>query len=694
MGFHKLVNTHLFSEAANDFRRNGGRYTTAPRGSREYFEYWNMWEERCRVGMKIGDLWIPGRNVFYLNFFPIWKVPDSIAAEHLKESRDSHGKLGRRTAEKILDFPKFWEVHYEWWNFKHIAWNGGTFMGINSPGGKHMGVAKARGAGFSYLEASDGIYNYNFIDGSKSYYFAGTQPYLDQDGILNKVQAGLDFINDNIPYWKKNRQKKDTVMHQRASYIDEFGVERGSMSEIIGQVVDNPNKTRGKRGLKATFEEGGSFPKLKSALQIAMGSMKAGAFYVGQITVLGTGGEEGPSIEGLEDVFYDPDSWDMLAFNNVWEEGYEGSQCGLFVPSWRVNDAFMDKDGNVAIKEAFAYEEKVRNQKRKSKDPRAIDRFNAEYPQVPSEAFQRLTFNMFPVAEIDAQIRRIKTDPAIKNLIRQGKLHRGEKGVQFVPDQIGTRSVWEYPHKKSDDLTGAIMIYEQPHRMKDGHVPGEIYSVVIDPYYKEESEDTTSLFVAYVVKHYNQIDPISEGLIVASYIGRPFDITHAYSQAFMLSDYYGGAMIQSEVAGGGQGIIDYARVNQLLHKLEYEPEMLHNKDFYKPGKNRTIFMNMPTEKKRLGLTYLADWTKHTRGHDEKGNPILNIHRIYDLGFLQEMKKFNKDGNFDRISAMVIAMFMLKEKVAISYETAQEESDFYNRELFRQEVSNSGTITYA
>ena len=403
MGFHNLVNTAQFQEAANDFRRNNGRYTTAPRGSRDYFEYWELQEKRSREGYKIGNLWIPGRMYFWLNFFPIWKVPDEIAAKALAEARDVKGKISTRTAEKIFDFPKFWEIHYEWWNFKHIAWNGGTFMGIQSPGGKHVSVAKTRGSGFSYLEACDGVYNYNFIPGSKSFYFAGAQPYLDQDGILSKVQPALDFINDNIPFWKQNRQKKYGVMHQKASYIDEFGVERGSLAEIIGQVVDDPNKTRGKRGRKATFEEFGSFPKSKQALEIAMGSMRDGSFNVGQITVGGTGGEEGPGIEGLEDVFYDPESWDMLGFPNIWEEGYEATECGLFVPAWRANSAFMDADGNVDTKKAIQYDNLERAKKKKSKDPRALDRRKAEYPQFPGEVFQRLTFNMFPVAEIDAQ---------------------------------------------------------------------------------------------------------------------------------------------------------------------------------------------------------------------------------------------------------------------------------------------------
>lgn len=696
MSFHRLVNTRLFSEAATDFHKNGGRYTTAPRGSREYFEYWKEQERRCRDGYKVGDTWIPGRYYFYLNFCPMFKVPDEVALAVFKEAQTGKGAISKRTSEKIFDFPRFMETQYEWSMFRHIAWFGGSFMGIQSPGGKHISATKTRGAGWSYIEAADGVYNFNFIKGSKSYYFAGTEAYLTGDGILTKVQPMLDWINEHSPYWLQNRQKKNTLMHQKASFIDDFGVEKGSMAEIIGQVVDNPNKTRGKRGRKIVFEEGGSFPNLKSALEIAMGSIRDGSLYVGQVSVFGTGGEEGPSIEGLEDVFYDPDSWDMLAFPNVWEEGLESDTCGYFVPCWRANMVMMDQDGNVAMKEAIAADDIERDKKKKSKDPKALDRRKAEYPRTPAESFQRLTFNMFPIAEIDQQIKVLKHNKAVQALIRHGKLYRNEKGVEFIPDFENVRPVKEYPHKKDDDLTGAITIVERPFKDQNGHTPQGLYSLVIDPYYKEESADLTSLFSVYVIKHYNNVDPVSEGLPVAWYIGRPQELHYAYEQAFLLADYYGFANIQSEIAGGGQGIIDYARERQLLHRLESEPNTLNNKEYTKETGARSIFMNMPTEKKRLGLTYLADWTKHVRGHDDKGNPILNIHRIYDLGLLQEMRRFNPEkGNFDRISSMILAMFMLKDKVNKAMDQAQEDNDFYDRELFGASVADqSGVTSYA
>ena len=668
MAFHHLVNTQYFSEAANDFRKQG-TYTRAPRGSREYAEYWELQEERCRNGYKVGGLWIPGRYYGYLNFARISKVPDHIALAAYNEARDKNGRVSKRTADKIMDFPRFWEIDYEWFSFKHLAWNGGNFMGINSPGGKHICCLKTRGAGFSYKEAWDGVYNYNFIDGSKSYYFAATEGYLTKDGILNKVEPMLDFINQEIPRWKQNRQQNNTLMHQKASYIDDEGEKRGSNSEIYGTIVNNPNKTRGKRGKKIVFEEFGSFPNGKKALEISLGSLRDGDFYVGQATCFGTGGEEGVSIEALDDVFNNPVAWDMLAFPNVWESGSTGTECGYFVPCFRANNAYIDKDGNVDTDAAIRSDDDERAKKKESKDPKALDARKAEYPRTPSEALQRLTNTTFNIAQIDAQIRRVTNNKSIQALIRHGELTRDPEstdalgGVIFtIQSKEDAKPILDYPHKNGADLKGCTTIYERPFRDLNGKVPPGIYQIVFDPYVIEDAKDKTSLFAIYVVKQDNSIDPSFAGLPVANWVGRPTKLARCYENLFMLADYYN-CNVQGEIAGGGQGVIDYARTNKLLHKVDFEPDMLVSKEQSSDAKlgNRKYLMAMPVERKMLAVTYMDDWHMSQRGILENGNPTYNIHNIYDLGLLREMRKFGS-GNTDRVSAMLLAMFMLKNNI--------------------------------
>lgn len=694
MGFHRLANTAYFREAANDFIRNGGYYTKAPRGSREYHEYWDMWERRCADGMKVADLWIPGRHLFYLNFSPIMKVDDGRLSDMIKEARDKRGNLGRMTSEKIFSFPRFYEIDYEWYNFKDIAWNGGTFMGIHSDGAQHIGCAKARGAGFSYKEASDGVYNFTFIPRSKSYYFAGLEQYLSTDGILNKAKDMLDFINDHCPEWAQNRMKSDQVMRMKASFIDSSGVERGNFSEIIGIVVDNPNKTRGKRGRKVTFEEFGSFKNGKKALSVCLGSIQDGGVVTGQISAFGTGGEEGPSIEALEEVFSNPREYNMLAFPNVYEEGMEGTEIGYFVPVYRTNPMFMDDDGNTDMKANVEYEMAQREIQSKKPDPKELDRYCAEYPMYPSEVFQRITINPFKVKQLKAQEQRILKSSVIQALLRYGEFIRDEHGnLEFAPmPKSEARPIENYPHTKDDNLEGCHTIVEPPFRDAMGNVPERMYKVVFDPFYKEETEDISSLFCCKVIKMYNNLDPVNGGMPVAWWRGRPQDLDRAYEALFDLAEYYN-CGVQGEIAGGGQGVLDYATRNKLLEKVSFELEGDSNKEF-KVTKNRKYLMNMPTERKRIGLTYVIDWHKQIRGVDEKGRKILTLHRYYDIVGIREMIKFNGKRNADTISTLVVGMFELREEVYRAEKEQEQErkEDFYSRELFPSDESSTYETT--
>lgn len=717
MSFHNLVNTSYFSEAANDFRRNGKQYTTAPRGSRDYYDYWELHEDRCMNGYRVGDIWIPGRYYFYLNFFPMDKIADEDAAKayfQFKKVQDQRLR-GQKidypiiTAKKDMDFARFTEVGYEWFMFKHIAWHGGEFMGIKSPGGRHQGALKSRGAGFSYSEACDGVYNYTFLDGSKSYYFAGNEDYLIKDGILNKVEPGLDFINEYILPWKKNRGKKNTLMHQKASWLDDKGVEQGvdgKISEIIGVIVDNPNKTRGKRGRKIVFEEGGSFRKLKEALEISLGSIRDGSAYVGQVAVFGTGGEEGPGIEGLEDIFGSPEAWDMLIFPNVWEAGMENEQCGYFVPCWRVNNLAIDPEGNVDMDLAIDLEGVEREKKKKSTDPKAIDRRKAEYPTNPSEALMRLTVNNFPVDLIDQQIKRLKSDRTLLGKLRHGKfLDAKDRTVEFIPDPEAN-PLTKYPHTRNDDLSGCITIMEPPITRKEAdgveRVPGErgeMYFITVDPVQLEDAEDLTSLWAIYVWKLPNLYSSTNTSVPVAWFVGRPKQLETAWKIIFDLAKYYN-ALVQSEIAGGGQAIYTYAKNSVGKYLLEYIAFELgldtKEVDATELKRNRSYFMNMPTKVKEEGLKALVDWCTQIYGLDESGDHIINLHNVLDVGFLMEMKKFRNGRNADRVSQAILAMYMLNKGIQIYDQIKQTEEkvnkvSFFNRPKF---VDSQSTGEYA
>ena len=62
---------------------------------------------------------------------------------------------------------------------------------------------------------------------------------------------------------------------------------------------------------------------------------------------------------------------------------------------------------------------------------------------------------------------------------------------------------------------------------------------------------------------------------------------------------------------------------------------------------------------------------------------LRVLHAYDLALLDELIKYNRSGNFDRVSAMMVGMFHLKELYnrTISVEQSKESNSFFDRTFF-------------
>jgi hypothetical protein len=363
------------------------------------------------------------------------------------------------------------------------------------------------------------------------------------------------------------------------------------------------------------------------------------------------------------------------------------------------NGSFMDNDGNVNKEKAIAFEDEQRELKRQSKDPRDYDLRIAENPKVPSEALLRITSGIFPQAEILLQTNRVLRSKEIQGLLLHGEIKNNPgKGLEFFVKE-NAKPVINYPHKDGDDIRGCITMVERPLTTqihKNGKtitaIPDDVYVVVVDPYYKDEpkgKQSTISLGAVYVVKQTSIYFNNKTEQDVAWFVGRPGKTSDLFEIIMNLADFYN-AKIQCEISGGGQGLVDYARERKKLHKLMFEPIYINEKEVEKISKNRSFFMNIGTEEKRLGLQYLADDLKTVVGLDENGHEIMKLHYIYDLGYLQELKSFNEDGNFDRISAQIVKMFTLKERIQEKVKRKEKKPNtgiFGRRPLFQD--SNKG-----
>ena len=639
MAGSKFKNINRIRPAAVHFETYA-YYTNALPGTREYYDYWDTEKTRCLYGYTADEgtedaLYITGFHYFYLNYCPIDRAVDEVMPD------------GSIQSKRERTFPSFYDGDHDY--FTQIDKARST--------NRHMVVLKARRKGYSYKAGSMLARNYFFVKNSKNFVFAGQKEYLIGDGLLSKAWEFLSFIDDNTA-WAQPRLR-DREMSKMSGYkkkINGIEIEMGMKSQIMGvSLKDNPDKVRGKAGELVFFEEAGSFPGLLKAWEVTMPTMRQGAKTLGLMIAFGTGGTEGADFEAMEEIFYNPAAYDCMDYENIWDEGSMGTKCGYFVPIYKNLDGFIDVGGNSLRDKAIEHETNMRNKKKGAADAKSLDQYIAEHPFAPQEATLQVTANLFDVATLQEQYNYVKSR-GLQTLGTIGNLYYDKKGfVKFKMDG-DLKQITRYPHRREDDNTGGVVIYESPYKNEKQQVPRNMYVICHDPYGQNQSADSTSLGAAYVIKRPNNISS-PDDMIVASYVGRPKTTDDYNRNLFMLADYYG-CKIGFENDRGE--IIPYAKRYRKLHKLQEEFEMLDKKELRSKTVKRQYGMHMTEQRKRQGELYIRDWLITPRSTDADGKKTLNLHKIYDLAFLQELIKFNHKGNFDRVMAFMIGMYHTRE----------------------------------
>ena len=667
-----LANTGQFSLAAKHFLEHGF-YCGDPAGSAAYYEYWSEELRRCREGHTVGDVTITGHHYFYLNYVQI--------------------KLTDKTNRKVVSFPNFWDGDYEYFWLQEIARSGidpvdYKKLGLDThvseshmTGGKHLIVGKARRKGFSYKNAALVTNTFNTEHNSYTLLCAFDKKYLYPKGIMAMVTDNMNFLNEHTG-WAKRRQVVDKQNHRRASYLEYMSgqqVEKGYKSEVEAITFkDNPDAARDKDASIVIFEECGAFDNLKASYLATKPTVEDGGITTGQMILFGTGGDMSGGTIDFESMFYNPEAYNLLPITNIWDEGADHTTCGFFFPSYKNKIGHMDNNGNSDIAGARQSEEATREQiKRDSKDAGVLDKHITEYPFTPKEAFLQHTSNIFPTAQLLDWRNELVRSGMYKSLAVAGHLVQRDSGIKFLPDDR-LRPVSKFPTQRGDDTTGCIVIYQAPYQ-ENGGIPADMYIIAHDPYAQDGYGQ--SLGAAYVIKRVNAYSK-PDDMIVATYVGRPDSQDEYNNNLFLLAKYYN-ARIGFENDRGE--IIPYAKRHKLMNMLMPEVEIFDKTDNVRIRKlGRSYGMSMGSkERKGQAEIYLRDWLKTTRGKDENGGTKLNLHYVYDIALIDELIKYNRRGNFDRVSALMVGMFHLKDLHSREVQMVEQSSDtsFFDRAFF-------------
>ena len=636
----KIYNSKKFCEAAEFFKEHGC-YTLAPRGTTDYVRYWDRETERCLNGYVApdGDA-ITGYHYFYLNYSPIMLLQE-------KEYTDRYGNK-RTRRERVFDFPRFWDGDYHYFNAIEEAENEG----------KHMAVLKARQKGYSFKGASMLVRNYELIPGSKNFAVASEQKFLVGDGILTKAWQIMDFIDKNTA-WSKQRLTS-TRMERVSGYkvTDEFGkqTEQGYMSAITGITLKNdPERLRGTRGKLVLFEEGGKFPNLETAWRVEQPAVETDdgkAF--GLLIAFGTGGTEGASFDGLKNMFYNPDAFNILSFPNIWDDGRADTKCAFFSPSYMNMESvdengkqrFMDEDGNSfkekAIEELIAQRNVIKDG---GATQQSIDRFISERPTKPQEAVLELGKNIFPRKLLMDQLTRIRTNQKLRSMKHVvNLLWDGNGRVEAVEKKSG--DITTYHLKKDDKPEGSVVIWEYP--IEDP--PFGLYIAGCDPYDHDDSF-TNSLGSTFIFKRV-QAGEAWNDVIVAEYSGRPATAEEYYENVRKLLVLYNARLLFENER---KGIYPYFTNKHCDYLLADQPDKVITELFKDSKVQRRKGCHMTKQIRAYGEGLILEWLLDEY---EPGHP--NIERVFSEPLIEELIENDGVKNVDRLIALCMVMIYREE----------------------------------
>lgn len=676
------INTSVFREDALHFKKYG-YYTADPWGSPAWFDFWNDRRRRIIDGYEVGGARITGDHYFYLNFCPIMKTEDT----------------SKKKSKKVRDFGDFWDGDYNYFWAREIARDGivdalrkeeefDTFCTVHVEdikqleqqkkyfeslhldikiepnylkGGYNLIVGKSRRKGYSFKNAAVGVKNYITRPESLTIYGAYEKKFLYPKGIFTMATNYLDFINDNTA-WGMPSDYINTREHKKASYKEYkngIEIEKGFKSEMMALTFkDNPDAARGKDAFDIIFEESGAFGTpglLKDSYSASEDCTKDGEIKTGLITIFGTSGDMESGTRDYAEMFNNPARFSLLPMNNVWEDepALKEGKCGFFHPVHWNMPGFYDEQGNSDQESArAAVEAELQRLIDNGATSTDISKKLQEKPRKPSEAFAYTAVNIYPTKELARQKNLVTAQNLFKLKAQPVSLVRNPetKRIEVIPDMAGKlQPITGLDIEGSQE--GAVVIYERP----IPNAPRGLYRIGYDPVRQDEG---TSL-AAIIVYKGTMLGSATKDCIVAEYVGRMETNDDIHYIAEMLAELYNTQiMYENEVPD----VKTYFTRRHKLHLLALQPDNVISKNIKKSGTNRVYGCHMTPQLKDAGERYIKQWLLSKIDFDEEGNPIYAMDKIISLRLLDELLNYNKKGNFDLHSALIMCMFQVQEEV--------------------------------
>lgn len=599
---------------------------------------------------------ITGAHYTYLNYGRIERTPNDKERARLKREGAEH-------VETVMGFPRYWDGDY--WNFKIDE-----FIANNK---FHLTKAKARRKGFSYKRGSQAANTINLFPNVTVTLAADQLAYLTDKGATTfMAKKCLDHFEEHT-FWKRGYISEaidDILMGYRVSTkgLKNFGWLSNLYSVAIGK---NESAAVGKKAIEIDFEEAGKCPNLQKALDVTLSNTESGAISVGTIRVYGTGGTKGANWAAFSKAFYNPKMNKMLCMENVWDINKRHEVCGFFFPQVWDCEPYVER-GNSIIFTAYAWDKQDKENHFHNNDSETHIIYKAQRANTPAEAFINTTENMFASPELNLHVSDLINDNATR-FFQDGWIVVNDLGnsnkAEFIPkaecikrDIFGKGRFHEFvnqvPHGSRDDTHGCIRMYYRPF-LVNGEVPKDLYFVSVDAYKVDKAQkdvtDKHSLYSAQVWMRSNTITPYpNQKLLVCEYIGRLDTMEQNDIVTMGMCLMYNAECCPE--AGTGETVSNFIKY-KLRRYLMLDPTNANTRKLTNPNNNDYGIVIGDGDKKYNGLRMLKEFIYEPLSYTADGKPIRRLKSISSVRLLLECQRFTAEGNFDHISAAIVAMYV-------------------------------------
>lgn len=663
----KFVNTELFNEAARTYQATG-KYTQFKVDSIPHRQFRRRECDRRRNGFSapcwqnpdgsIEDVWITGGHYNFLNYTRMERTDESsvIVTEH------------GATAKKIYSFPSFIDAQFWTWQIIEFCRRNGL----------HLIIDKTRRGGFSYIMAADSSNEVNLSKHKVVIHVAADNKYLiKQGGLSDFAINNLKFFEEKTPF--KRGIYSLTTDSFKLGYRMKNGVEADdswSSSLLSVSANNNPDCAIGKDAVTIKVEELSTMQNFDEFMNVTEPTMTVGTRTTGTLMAWGTA--TAANMQVFEQNFYNPRAFRFMAFENVWDNDARNETCGFFKSyAWGLEGEIdgvkgFDKNGNSNLRIGLQLAARERIEKKKTAKTFAeYLNYLGQRALFPAESFSSASENIFSSEALNKFEDKLRIDNSYKFYTDGELFEDGTKKIYFKsnaririenPDMKTYDYIQGVPRRGNEDPHGCIRVWFAPEyeetyigdRLIRSILPGT-YVAVYDPVGidKDKKEITdrhshNSIFVIEMPRERNGFKP----KLCAAYYGRTERLEEADEKFYRLCKWYNCIGTGLVEINRGETVSNFRKWKATKY-LGYEP--LYVWDSAVKEKVSTSYgYNIGSSPKKLdGLRLLKEFLYEVIGKNEFGEDIYVFERFLDYQTILELKKFNTEGNFDRISSLIL-----------------------------------------